>query len=102
MSSTIRLLLASALAVQAGAATIKIESGPGGLVFSPNETKAAVGDVLEFHFVAGNHSVVQGDFDNACHPATTGGFYSGYLPALNGENVGFTTSHSMIGTQFEG
>jgi plastocyanin len=96
MSSTIKILLASGLALHAGAATIKIKSGQGGLVFSPNETQAAVGDVLEFHFVAGNHSVVQGDFNNACHPATTGGFFSGYLPALNGENVGFSLSCSTF------
>jgi protein AFG1 len=89
MSPLTSILLAAGLAMQANAATVKITVGQGGLNFSPNEVKAAVGDVLEFHYVGGNHSVVQGDFDNPCNPATTGGFFSGYLPATNGENVGF-------------
>jgi plastocyanin len=101
MSSAVKILLASGLALQARAATIKIDAGQGGIVFSPNETKAAVGDVLEFHFVAGNHSVVQGDFDNACHPATTGGFFSGYFPAQNSENVGSGPSCSTAARQTE-
>jgi plastocyanin len=92
ISSVAKILLASGLVMQASAATIKIEVGKGGMVFSPTEAKAAVGDVLEFHFLTGNHSVVQGDFDNACHPSTTGGFFSGYLPAPNGENVSFSSS----------
>lgn len=89
ISPVAKILLVSGLV---SAATIKIEVGKGGFVFSPTEVKAAVGDVLEFHYLAGNHSVVQGDFDNACHPSTTGGFFSGYLPATNGENVSFPSS----------
>ena len=74
--------------MQAGAATITVMVGKGGLVFSPNEVKAAIGDVVEFQFSAGgNHSVVEGDFNNPCHPAATGGFFSGYMNTLSGPAV---------------
>lgn len=83
MPSLTKLLLAAGLA---SAATLKIDVGQGGFIFSPNELKAAVGDVLEFHFYPSNHSVVQGDFDNGCQPVTTGGFFSGFFPTSSGEN----------------
>ncbi|KAB5515169.1 Cupredoxin, partial [Coniochaeta sp. 2T2.1] len=57
----------------------------GNFAFTPNEVKAAVGDVVEFQFPAGgNHSVVEGEFNNACQPAATGGFFSGYMNTLSG------------------
>jgi len=55
-------------------------------IFEPNTTTAASGDILEFHFVEGNHSVVMGDFSDACQPAKTGGFYSGFF-AVQSESV---------------
>jgi len=55
--------------------------------FEPNSTKADVGDVLEFHFMPHNHSVVMGDFEDACMPAKKGGFYSGFWPVNEGEAV---------------
>ncbi|KAK0714765.1 Cupredoxin [Lasiosphaeris hirsuta] len=54
--------------------------------FDPEIANAAVGDILEFHFLPRNHSVAMGDFDNPCQPAATGGFFSGFLPAATGEN----------------
>jgi len=68
-----------AVASLTSAKTIPISVGSGGLVFSPNSVTADVGDVLEFTFVPQNHSVVMGDFANACHPAATGGFFSGFI-----------------------
>lgn len=63
MLSLKTLAVTSALALQAAAVNIRIDVGKNGLVFSPNSTNAAIGDVLEFHFYARNHSVVQGRFD---------------------------------------
>jgi len=56
-------------------------------VFEPNSTAAAVGDVLEFHFMPHNHSVVMGEFGQACQPAATGGFYTGFKVVNEGEDV---------------
>lgn len=76
------LLLAAS---SAAAKTITINGG--NLYFDPPNVNASVGDILEFHFLPNNHSVVMGDFENVCQPAVSGGFYSGFLPAESGENV---------------
>ncbi|KAL7955791.1 hypothetical protein V8C34DRAFT_290451 [Trichoderma compactum] len=70
-----------ALAPQANAETIRIDVGQNNaLAFSPDSVTAKVGDILDFHFHAINHSVVMGDFENPCAPAKTGGFFSGFMP----------------------
>ncbi len=71
----------------ASAKTIKIDVGEGGLVFNPKNSKADMGDMLEFHFYPPQHSVVQGDPNKACSPVSSGGFYSGFMPTKNGEAV---------------
>jgi protein AFG1 len=83
------IVLTASLAMQASAATITIMVGQGGnLAFTPNEVKAAMGDVVQFQFPAGgNHSVVEGDFNNACQPAAKGGFFLGYMNTFNGPGV---------------
>lgn len=50
------------LALLANAATAKTCWPDGNFAFAPNEVKAVVGEVLRFHFPAGNRSVVEGDF----------------------------------------
>jgi len=61
------------------AKAIQVQVGSDGLSFTPNTITAADGDVLEFVFGSANHSVVMGDFNNACQPATSGGFFSGFI-----------------------
>lgn len=85
---TLALAAAAAAAVGVQAATIRIDVGKSGLAFSPNMVTASVGDVLEYHFFAINHSVVNGAFDTPCAPVTSGGFFSGFMPTSGGgENV---------------
>lgn len=79
MLSLKTLAVTSALALQAAATTIRIDVGKNGLVFSPNSTNAAIGDVLEFHFYARNHSVVQGRYDQPVRLSSSG--YLAMLPA---------------------
>lgn len=67
------------LAAGTSAKTIKVEVGDGGLMFEPDTITADEGDIVEFHFNS-MHSVVAGDFDKACSPVASGGFYSGTLP----------------------
>ena len=48
--------------------------------FDPDTLKAAEGDVVEFHFERGNHSVVAGNYDFPCSPMQLGeGFFSGFM-----------------------
>ncbi|KAL7952012.1 hypothetical protein V8C42DRAFT_357037 [Trichoderma barbatum] len=80
-ATTFAAAAAVALASQASAETIRVDVGQNGaLAFAPDNVKAAVGDILDFHFHAINHSVVMGDFANPCAPAKTGGFFSGFMP----------------------
>jgi plastocyanin len=59
--------------------THTVTAGLGGLRFEPNNIFSQVGDVVEFHFLPANHSVVQSSFDDPCQPlAATPGFFSGF------------------------
>ncbi|CEJ82074.1 hypothetical protein VHEMI02165 [[Torrubiella] hemipterigena] len=73
--------------VTMAAATIRIDAGLNGLAFTPDSTKANVGDVLEFHFHPISHSVVMGDKNHPCVPAASGGFFSGFMPVSSGEGA---------------
>lgn len=65
--------------------THKVEVGAfGQLVFNPNQVEAAVGDVVEFNFLARNHSVTQSNFLTPC--TFNGGFDTG-LNQFNPKNV---------------
>ncbi|KAL8386951.1 hypothetical protein RB595_010273 [Gaeumannomyces hyphopodioides] len=66
------------------ATTRAVMVGANGRVFSPNRTVAGVGDVVEFSFYPGNHSVVRSAYMFPCVPfETTGagktGFWSGFF-----------------------
>ncbi|KAF4980780.1 hypothetical protein FZEAL_3294 [Fusarium zealandicum] len=54
-----------------------VKVGDGGITFQPAELKAAVGDVVEFHFYKGTHSVAQSSFDDPCEPLNSTSFFSG-------------------------
>ncbi|KAG8963225.1 hypothetical protein FRC05_004905 [Tulasnella sp. 425] len=53
--------------------------GSAGIVFTPNQVTAAVGDTLHFIFGPPSHSATQGTFDAPCTPMP-GGFNSGFMP----------------------
>ena len=64
--------------------THKVDVGAfGNLVFNPNQIYAAVGDVVEFNFLAKNHSVTQSNFRTPC--TFNGGFDTG-LNQFNPKN----------------
>ncbi|KAI5479604.1 hypothetical protein MNV49_003341 [Pseudohyphozyma bogoriensis] len=75
-----------ALAGLSSAATHQVVvGGSAGLVYTPNQITAAVGDTVEFIFQSKNHTLTQSSFATPCVPlvnATTGatGFDSGYVP----------------------
>ncbi|KAG6030691.1 hypothetical protein E4U19_000324 [Claviceps sp. Clav32 group G5] len=79
MPSIKTYLAAAGLAASVAADTIKI-TATADSTFNPNSVTAKAGDVLEFHFQSGNHSVVAGDYHFACSPLPIGyGFFSGYV-----------------------
>jgi hypothetical protein len=77
MRSRAFLAATASLVAMANAVTIPINMTD--LVFVPEVITANQGDILEFHWLPHNHSVVMGDFDNPCMPTKTGGFYSGFF-----------------------
>ncbi|RYP31628.1 hypothetical protein DL767_005635 [Monosporascus sp. MG133] len=74
--------------------------GDWALKFSPDNIKAAVGDMIQFQFRAGNHSVVQSNFDNPCEPIKmhTGaeGFYSGYQLVAASEEMDMIPTYTVM------
>ncbi|RYP55774.1 hypothetical protein DL771_012365 [Monosporascus sp. 5C6A] len=74
--------------------------GDWALKFSPDNLKAAVGDMIQFQFRAGNHSVVQSNFDNPCTPIKmhTGaeGFYSGYQLVAASEAMDMIPTYTVM------
>jgi plastocyanin len=50
-----------------------------GLHFEPENVVAEIGDIVEFHFLPKNHTVVQSSFDRPCEPLSDGsGVFSGF------------------------
>jgi plastocyanin len=50
-----------------------------GLHFEPENVVAEPGDLIEFHFLPKNHTVVQSSFDKPCEPLAGGeGVFSGF------------------------
>lgn len=78
-STGVLLASAASLLRLASAKIVTIKSLADTPFFDPTNTTADVGDVLEFHFMAHNRSVVMGDLENPCQPIASGGFYSGFF-----------------------
>ncbi|RYO81466.1 hypothetical protein DL766_004054 [Monosporascus sp. MC13-8B] len=74
--------------------------GDWALKFSPDNIKVPVGDMIQFQFRAGNHSVVQSTFDNPCEPIKmhtgTEGFYSGYQPVAASEEMDMIPTYTIM------
>jgi plastocyanin len=72
----------------------------GTLTFSPDNVTASVGDMVQFQFVAGNHTATQSNFDNPCQPismhnASATGFHSGFQPAAASKAMGMTSVYTV-------
>jgi plastocyanin len=67
--------------------------------YSPESLKADVGDMIQFQFVAGNHTATQSTFDNPCQPiamhSNATGFHSGFQPAAASSSMGMTSTYSI-------
>ncbi|KAK0634352.1 Cupredoxin [Bombardia bombarda] len=54
------------------------------LTFSPNNIKVNPGEMVQFQFAAGNHTITQSTFNEPCQPiakhSNVTGFHSGFMP----------------------
>jgi hypothetical protein len=70
-----------------------VNVGKNGLTMEPNDVSVPKGEIIEFHFFTGAHSVAQSAFDGPCTPlnATAGngteGFFSGAQSVQQGESA---------------
>lgn len=70
------------------------------LVYSPSSVTAAAGDMVQFQFVAGNHTVTQSTFDQPCTPisnimSNVTGFHSGYMPVAASSSQGEIPTYTI-------
>ncbi|GAQ04125.1 hypothetical protein ALT_1446 [Aspergillus lentulus] len=63
-----------------------VDVGEHGFTFDPDTLSVSPGDKVEFHFYPGDHSVAQAAFSKPCHPLNQSSFFSGFIPATNGES----------------
>lgn len=98
---------AAALAVMAGVASaqkvqvVTVSTANNSLVYTPDNIKANAGEMVQFQFVAGNHTVTQSTFDQPCTPISTiqtnvTGFHSGYQPAAASKETGMIPTYTVM------
>jgi len=67
---------------------VKVSGTTNSLTYTPNNVTAAVGDMVQFQFGVGNHTVTQSTFDAPCMPismmSNVTGVYSGFMPVAAG------------------
>jgi len=83
------LALAASVSLVAAADHQVVVGGDAGLVYTPSNITAAVGDTVTFLFEHANHTATQSSFATPCSPlvnTTTGasGFDSGFVPVPSG------------------
>ncbi|OAL04075.1 hypothetical protein IQ06DRAFT_314756 [Phaeosphaeriaceae sp. SRC1lsM3a] len=66
--------------------------------FVPNSVVAAVGDVVQFQFSNGNHTVTQSTADAACKPMEAG-VHSGHIPFEDGQTEVGTFNMPVTSTE---
>lgn len=98
-------IFASALmGALASAQTVHVVSvgstGENPLTFSPNNLQAAAGDMIQFQFRAGNHTVTQSTFDQPCMPISmftnATGIYSGFQPVEASAAMGQIPTYTIM------
>lgn len=71
------------------------------LVYTPDNIKAAVGEMIQFQFVGGNHTVTQSAFDAPCMPISMAtpnvtGFHSGFMPVAASAATGMIPTYTVL------
>ncbi|KAK6844557.1 Extracellular serine-rich protein [Apiospora arundinis] len=88
---------------------VSVASANNSLIFMPDNLKAAKGDMVQFQFRGGNHSVVQSTFDAPCMPmsmaggagnstgaAAKAGIFSGFQPVAASKAMGMLPTYTVM------
>ncbi|KAI1418077.1 hypothetical protein F5Y13DRAFT_150501 [Hypoxylon sp. FL1857] len=79
---------------------VSVGTANGTKIFSPDNLKADVGDMIQFQFRGGNHSVAQSNFDNPCTPISQHtnqtGIFSGYQPVSASQAMGMIPTYTIM------
>ncbi|KAF3070460.1 putative extracellular serine-rich protein [Daldinia childiae] len=98
-TSTAALLTLLGSAAAQNVHVVSVGSPNGTLIFSPDNIKADVGDMIQFQFRGGNHSVAQSNFDNPCTPISDHtnqtGIFSGYQPVAASKAMGMIPTYTV-------
>jgi len=82
------LSVASAVVGDVTVHVVKVSGTTSVLTYTPNNVTAAVGDMVQFQFGVGNHTVTQSTFDEPCMPigmtSNQTGVFSGFMPVTAG------------------
>jgi hypothetical protein len=86
------VLFAAAALPSVSAKNITVTVGQGGANFNPTSVPAAIGDIILFQFVGGNHTVTQAPFANPCTQAwldddKAPGLDTGFIPVSGSNNT---------------
>ena len=73
----------------------------GNLTFTPNNIKVPAGEMVQFQFAAGNHTVTQSTFDDPCSPIAqhnknVTGFHSGFQPVAASAAMGMIPTYTIM------
>lgn len=70
------------------------------LTFTPDNLSVPAGDMIQFQFRAGNHSVAQSTFDQPCQPlaqnAAQTGVFSGFMPVAASAAMGMVPTWTIM------
>ena len=72
-----------------------------GTTFSPSTIRANAGEMVQFQFMGGNHTVTQSNFANPCQPisnfnTSAQGFHSGFVPAAASQAMGMIATYTIM------
>ncbi|OAA57575.1 Cupredoxin [Niveomyces insectorum RCEF 264] len=79
---------------------VEVSSKNNSLTFSPDNIKVSANSMVQFQFLAGNHTVTQSTFDEPCQPislfSNVTGFHSGFVPVAASANTGSVPTYTIM------
>ncbi|KAJ9149842.1 hypothetical protein NKR23_g3975 [Pleurostoma richardsiae] len=79
---------------------VQVSNSSNALIYSPDNIKVSAGDMVQFQFMAGNHTVTQSTFDQPCQPVALSsnatGFHSGFVPFAASQASGMIPTYTIM------
>ncbi|KAI1869573.1 hypothetical protein JX265_006663 [Neoarthrinium moseri] len=98
--STVALSALLGLASAQTVHVVSVATANNSLIFTPDNIKAPAGDMIQFQFRAGNHSVAQSTFDAPCSPISQHtnqtGVFSGFQPVAASQAMGMVPTWTIM------